>query len=153
MAPEGQQRGHLRGVGRRVAVGVDRRALGQRLALATELQDVAQREQARSVSNAARDTFVETQDAAAREIVMASNTLRTALAAHAAARALTSAAATTYDAAFQSYKSGIATVTDATAADTGLLDARVAQADAHAAALVAAATVAFALGAMTTPDG
>ena len=113
----------------------------------------AQREQARSVSNAARDTFVETQDAAAREIVMASNTLRTALAAHAAARALTSAAATTYDAAFQSYKSGIATVTDATAADTGLLDARVAQADAHAAALVAAATVAFALGAMTTPDG
>lgn len=113
----------------------------------------AQREQARSVSNAAKDNFVQIQEAAAREIVIASNTLRTALAAYEAASELTRAAAITYDAAFEAYKSGVGTLTDATAADTGLLDARVAQADAHAAALVAAATVAFALGTMTSAEG
>lgn len=112
----------------------------------------AQLQEARSLSNAAREAFVETQDAAAREIVIASDTLRTALAAHAAASELTAAAGVTYDAALKSYQSGVGTITDATIANSGLLDARVAEADAHAAALVAASTLGFALGAMTSRD-
>ncbi|MGX1097422.1 TolC family protein [Amorphus sp. MBR-141] len=112
----------------------------------------AQLEQAKSLSQSARQTFTQTQDAAAREIVVAGDTLRTALAAQAAASELVAAADVTYDAALQSYRSGVGTITDATAADTGLLDARQAQADAHAAALAAAATLAFSLGTMTSND-
>ncbi|MDQ0317389.1 TolC family protein [Amorphus orientalis] len=112
----------------------------------------AQLEEAKSLSQSAKEVFTQTQDAAAREIVIASDTLRTALEAHAAARELTAAADVTYDAALESYRSGVGTITDATAADTGLLDARQAQADAHAAALVAASTLAFSLGKMTSQD-
>jgi len=112
----------------------------------------AQLEEAKSLSENARQVFTETQDAAAREIVITGDTLRTALAAHAAARELTEAANVTYDAALASYRSGVGTITDATAADSGLLDARQAQADAHAAALVAASTLAFSLGRMTSRD-
>jgi hypothetical protein len=39
---------------------------------------------------------------------------------------------TTYDAALAAYRDGVGTVDAATAADTALLDAREAQADAHA---------------------
>lgn len=112
----------------------------------------AQREAAQSASNVAQETLTQTQDAAAREIVIASDTLRTALAAYEAAGALRKAAAVTYDAALESYRSGVGNVTDAVAANSGLLDASEAVADAHAAALVAASTLAFALGAMTSPD-
>ncbi len=111
----------------------------------------AQREEARSVKEVAEQTFVQAQDAAAREIVVASDTLRTALAAYEAAQALVNAAEVTYDAAFSSYRSGVGTLTAATAANTGLLDAQEALADAHAAALVAATTLAFALGSLTSP--
>lgn len=112
----------------------------------------AQLEQAKSLSATAKDAFTQTQDAAAREIVVANDTLRTALAAHAAASELVAAAEVTYDAALQSYRNGVGTLTDATAADTGLLDARQARADAHAAALAAAATLAFSLGTMTSTE-
>ncbi len=47
---------------------------------------------------------------------------------------------------------GLGTVTVATEAETGLLDARLAKADAHAASLIAAANLAFAVGAMTSSD-
>lgn len=96
--------------------------------------------------------MTQTQDAAAREIVIASDTLRTALAAYVAATELTIAAEVTYDAALQSYRSGVGTITDATAADSGLLDARQSLSDAHAAALVAASTLAFALGNLTSQE-
>lgn len=60
------------------------------------------------------------------------------------------AAKVTYDATFEAYRSGVGTLADATAAETGLLDARQAQADAHASALIAASSLAFLLGAMTS---
>ncbi|MBO1076619.1 TolC family protein [Roseomonas marmotae] len=108
--------------------------------------------QAEASASAAESTFQRTQNVAVSEIVTARNMLRTALESHRAASALTAAATVTYDAALGAYRSGVGTVTAATAADTGLLDARQAQADTYAAAVVGAANLAFAVGAMTSPD-
>ena len=107
---------------------------------------------AESRAAAARATFHKTQEEAVREMVVASNTLRSSLASYRAASKLTDAAAVTYDAALDAYRNGLGTVTAATAADSGLLDARQARADAHAASLIAAANLAFVLGTMTSPQ-
>lgn len=85
---------------------------------------------------------------AVREIIAATDTLRSAMASYRAASELVRAAETTWQAAVASYKAGTSSITIATAADTGLLAARQAQADAHAASLVAAANLAFVLGAL-----
>lgn len=82
-------------------------------------------------------------------ICVAGNALRAALESHKAASALASAASTTYDAALAAYRNGVGTVT---VANSGLLDARQAQADAHADALIGAADLAFVVGAMTSGD-
>ncbi|MCS0501942.1 TolC family protein [Ancylobacter mangrovi] len=110
----------------------------------------AQLKQAQSRAAAAENTFHRTQTLAVTEIVAANNQLRTALESYRAATALTKAASTTYDAALAAYRNGVGTVTAATAADSGLLDAREALADAHAAALIGAANLAFVVGAMTS---
>ena len=112
----------------------------------------ARLKQAEAGAAAAESTFRLTQNLAVSEIVTAGNMLRTALESYRAAGALAGAAKVTYDAALAAYKGGIGTVTAATAADTGLLDARQAQADAHAAATVGAANLAFVLGALTSAD-
>lgn len=112
----------------------------------------AQLKQAQSRAAAAESTFQRTQTLAVTEIVAASNALRTALESYKAASALASAAATTYDAALEAYRNGVGTVTALTAADSGLLDAKQAQADAHAAALIGAANLAFVVGAMTSRE-
>ncbi len=113
---------------------------------------IAQHKQAEARAEAAQQGFQRTQTLAVTEIVAASNALRTALESHKAAGALASAAAITYDAALEAYRNGVGTVTAATAADSGLLDARQAQATAHAAALIGAANLAFVVGAMTSGD-
>lgn len=107
---------------------------------------------AQSRVSAAQDIFKKTQQEAVREMVVASNAVRSALQSYQAATRLTEAATITYDAALDAYRNGLGTITAATAADTGLLDARQARADAHAAALVAASNLAFVLGAMTSRD-
>ncbi|PXW61928.1 outer membrane protein TolC [Chelatococcus asaccharovorans] len=107
---------------------------------------------AQSRVSAAHDIFKKTQQEAVREMVVASNAVRSALQSYQAATRLTEAATITYDAALDAYRNGLGTITAATAADTGLLDARQARADAHAAALVAASNLAFVLGAMTSRD-
>lgn len=112
----------------------------------------AQLKQAEARAEAAQHTFQRMQTLTVTEIVAASNALRTALESYKAASALASAASITYDAALAAYKNGVGTVTAATAADSGLLDARQAQADAHAAALIGAANLAFVVGAMTSGD-
>lgn len=112
----------------------------------------AQLRTAQSRAAVAAETFEQTQTAAVTEIVVASNTLRTALASYKASSALAAAASTTYNAALASYRNGVGTVTAATVADSGLLDARQAQSDAHAAVLISAANLAFVLGAMTSRD-
>lgn len=112
----------------------------------------AQLKNAESLAAASEATFQKTRDDAAREIVISADTLRSALASYRAATALASAAAVTYDAALDAYRSGVGNITVATAADSGLLTARQAQADAHAASLVAAANLAFVLGALTSSE-
>ncbi len=112
----------------------------------------AQLKQAQARVAAAESTFRRAQTDAVAEIVGASNALRTALESYKAASALVAAASTTYDAAIEAYRNGVGTVTAASAAETGLLDARQAQADAHASALIAAANLAFVVGALTSRD-
>lgn len=112
----------------------------------------AQLRNAESRAAASEATFKRVRDEAAREIVVAANTLRSALASYTAATALAQAAQTTYDAAFSAYQAGVGNISVATEADSGLLTARQAQSDGHAASLVAAANLAFALGAMTSSD-
>lgn len=112
----------------------------------------AQLRKAEALADSGETTFNRVKNDAVREIIVASDTLRSALASYRAATALTDAARVTYDAAFAAWKSGVGSITAAVAADTGLLQARQAQADAHAASLVSAANLAFVLGAMTSRD-
>lgn len=107
---------------------------------------------AQSRAEMAADEFARVQTAAVTEIVGARNALRTALESHRAATALVGAASITYDAAFAAYRGGVGTVDAATAADTALLDARQAQTEAHAAALIGAANLAFAVGSLTSRE-
>lgn len=100
----------------------------------------------------AQAAFVQVRDNAMREIIIAADELRSSVEAHVAAEQLTQAAQTTYDASFASYTNGVGTITDATAANSGLLDAEQARADAYAAALVAASTLAFTLGNLTSSE-
>lgn len=110
----------------------------------------AKRQQALSATASAEAAFEKIRNAASREIIVAADALRSSLAAFEAADALTEAAAVTYDAAFEAYINGVGTITDATAAESGLLDARLARSEAHAASLIAASTLAFTLGTMTS---
>jgi outer membrane protein TolC len=65
---------------------------------------------------------------------------------------LTQAATITAKAQRDYYQQGLGTLTDAVAAQTALLQARLARAKAHSDALVAAATIAFATGSLTSGD-
>jgi outer membrane protein TolC len=112
----------------------------------------AQLKRAQSQAAAAEESFRKTQMEAVTEIVVAFNTLRTALASYKAAGNLTSAASITYDAAVEAYKNGVGTVMAATEADTDLLNARLARVEAYAASLISAADLAFMIGAMTSAD-
>lgn len=113
----------------------------------------AQVREAESRAKAAADELQRVQTAAVTEIIAARNALLTALESHRAATALVAAASTTYDAALAAYRNGLGTIDAATEADTALLDARQAQADAHAAALVGAVNLAFVVGALTSREG
>ena len=104
--------------------------------------------QARASADAASANSERVRDEAVRQVVAAQNALDTGLAANEAAQALQAAAQTSYDAALDAYRHGVGTVTAVTAAATQLLQARDASADAHSAALAAAATLAFATGAL-----
>lgn len=106
--------------------------------------------QAASATAAAEAAHEQTRNTAVREILIASNTLESALASYEAASELRRAASVTYDAAFEAYRNGLGTLTDVSTAESGLLDAKQAQADAHAASLIAASTLAFTLGNMTS---
>lgn len=112
----------------------------------------AQLKNAESVVGAASETFRQVQIAAVSEIVLASNTLKTALAANKAATVLTQTSATAFDAALESYKNGLMTITIVNETNNALLDARLAQTDAQAAALIAAANLAFFTGSLTSAN-
>lgn len=110
----------------------------------------AQLQKAESLADSSDAIFNRVRADAVREIIVAADALRSALASYRAASALAAAANTTWQAASASYRAGTGSITIAAAADNGLLTARQAQADAHAASLVAAANLAFVLGAMNS---
>lgn len=98
---------------------------------------------------ASQQEFAQLQNTAAREIVVAYDVLRTSLAGHAAALELVNAAQTNYDAALDYFKNGLGTLADVSVAQTGLLKAQFARAQARSDSFSAAATMAFATGQLT----
>lgn len=108
------------------------------------------RRQAQAATAAASAAHEQTLNAATREILVTANTLRSSLSSYEAATELRDAAQTAYDAAFEAYKNGLGTLTDVSTMESGLLEARLAQVETHAASLIAASTLAFSLGNMTS---
>ena len=103
-------------------------------------------QQAKNDEDKAAATLDEIRLNAVREIVSAQISLRTGLAANDAAAVLRAAAETSYDAALDTYKQGVGTVTAAVEAETHLFEAKLAEADAYISALSAAATLAYVTG-------
>ena len=103
-------------------------------------------QQAKNDEDKAAATLNEVRLNAVREIVSAQISLRTSLAANDAAAVLRATAQTSYDAALDSYKQGVGTVTAVVETETHLFDARLAEADAYISALSSAATLAYATG-------
>ncbi|MGU3574956.1 TolC family protein [Brucellaceae bacterium C25G] len=112
----------------------------------------AQLKNAQSVSNVASETFRKLQLDAVAEIVLASNALKTALAANNAATTLVQTSNVAFDASLEAYKAGLGTITVVNETNKALLDAKLAQADAKAAVFIAAANLAFFAGALTSTD-
>lgn len=105
--------------------------------------------EAESRAAAAAEGFKKTQELAVREIVVAADTLRSALESNQAALNLVKTSFIAYDGALESYRNGVGTITVANEAANGLLNAQQMSTDAHAASLVAAANLAFVMGKMT----
>jgi outer membrane protein len=106
--------------------------------------------QARADAAKTDATLEQIRDEATREIVSAANRVRTSLSALDAAAALASAAQTTFDATLDAYRNGVGSITDATRAESLLLEAQNASTDANSAALSSAATLALAAGTLGT---
>jgi outer membrane protein len=103
-------------------------------------------EQARDRVDKAETTLTQIRNEAARQIVVARNTLKTSLSAYSASTALATAAQTTFNAALTAYGNGVGSITDVTLAERQLLVAKNAATDAYSTALSAAATLALAGG-------
>jgi outer membrane protein len=103
-------------------------------------------EQARDRIDKAETTLTQIRNEAARQIVVARNTLKTSLSAYSAATALAAAAQVTFNAALTAYRNGVGSITDVTLAERQLLVAKNAATDAYSTALSAAATLALAAG-------
>jgi outer membrane protein TolC len=104
--------------------------------------------QAKADADNAEAKLAHVREEAVRQIVVADNALHTSLAAYGASQALAAAAQTTFDAALAAYRNGVGSITDATMAETQLLQARNATTDTYNTALTAAATLALATGAL-----
>ena len=105
-------------------------------------------EQARAKADNANVALIHTREEAVRQVVAAENGLKTSLSSYSAATSLNSAAETTFEAALAAYRNGVGSITDATVAQTQLLQAKNASTDAYSASLSAAATLALAVGAL-----
>ena len=85
-----------------------------------------------------------------REIALTYDEVQTGLSQYDAARALESAAQTSYDSASDAFAHGVGTLTDAVNAATALAASRASVAKAHSQALINAAGLAFATGELTS---
>ena len=105
---------------------------------------------AESRRSEAQDALDASNTAALREVAVAYDQVQTGLSQYDAASVLRSAAQTAFDSASDAFAHGIGSFTDAVNASTALDAARAAVARAHAQALVNAAGLAFATGALTS---
>ncbi|MBO0757483.1 MAG: TolC family protein, partial [Bradyrhizobiaceae bacterium] len=108
-------------------------------------------EQANDKVDKAGTSLVHIRNEAIRQIVVASNTLKTSLSAYTASMALAAAAQTTFNSALAAYRNGVGSVSDVTTAERQLLAAKNSATDAYSTALSAAATLALAAGALGGP--
>jgi outer membrane protein len=108
--------------------------------------------EAQSRADAAEATVLRLEQSATTEIVAADDAVRGSLAAYRAATALVAASAVAQDATLSAYRSGAGTFTAAVEAQRVLLSALNAQAQSHGTALIAAATLAFATGRLSSSD-
>jgi outer membrane protein TolC len=108
-------------------------------------------EQANDRIDKAGTSLVHIRNEAIRQIVVASNTLKTSLSAYTASMALAAAAQTTFNSALAAYRNGVGSVSDVTTAERQLLAAKNSATDAYSTALSAAATLALAGGALGGP--
>jgi outer membrane protein len=104
--------------------------------------------QAQADADNAEAMLTRRRNDAVRQIVLSDNAVRTSLSAYSASEALASAAQTTFDAALAAYRNGVGSITDATIAQSQLLQARNASTDAYSTALSAAASLALSTGAL-----
>ena len=105
---------------------------------------------AESRRNEAQTALEASSTAALREVALAYDQVQTGLSQYDAAVVLQSAAQTAFDSANDTFAHGVGSFTDAVSASTALDGARAAVARAHAQALVNAAGLAFATGALTS---
>lgn len=108
--------------------------------------------QTQNQADSAQALLRRTLDDAVKQIVIAENGVHASLSAYSAATKLQVASQTAFDAAFTAYKQGVGSLTQATLAQTGLLDAQLGQSDTYYAALIAAVSLAFATGSVGTPS-
>lgn len=104
--------------------------------------------QARNQADNAQTLLRKTIDESVKQIVTAENGLHGSLSAYTAAGHLQAAAQTSFDAAFAAYRNGVGSITQSTLAQSGLLDAQLGRSDTYYAVLIAAASLAFATGAL-----
>ncbi|EHP39790.1 outer membrane efflux protein [Cupriavidus basilensis OR16] len=104
--------------------------------------------QSRNDVDSASARLTRAKEESVRQVVVSQSALESSLAAYDAAKALADAAQVTYNAAFAAYSKGVGSVTEANLAQNQLLLAWNASTDAYSGALVAAATLALATGAI-----
>lgn len=107
---------------------------------------------AQARADQAQATVLRLQQNAGVEVVEADDALRNSLASNRAATSLVGASTVAEDAAFSAYKTGAGPLTSAIEAEKTLLTGRLAQAQADGTALIAAATLAFATGRLSSSD-
>lgn len=102
--------------------------------------------QAQNQADTAQTLLNRTLDQAVKQIIIAQNSLGASLSAYTAANKLQIAAQTTFDTALAAYQHGVGSITQASLAQTGLIDAQLGRSDTYYAALIAAASLGFATG-------
>lgn len=103
-------------------------------------------QEAESRVNVSNENLKKIQGDAYREIVIASNTLRSTLESNQAALRLVKTATITFEASLDAYRHGVGTITIANEAANSLLTAKQMYIDARAAAFIAATNLAFVMG-------
>ncbi len=107
---------------------------------------------ARSKNEAAKQELIKTQDEAIRQVARAYDMFKSSLAEYYSAIALVEASDIAYDSAFDSYRQGLGTFTEAVTAMSDRAFAQYVLANSHATVLTAAASLAFSTGELTSID-